>query len=115
MSPAIYVLIAYWCFGAWMFTLGQKPVGSQDEKKGAHVITVMPAKGMNRSDYDHLYQVFHKKTAALSLFMGVYCILVQGVFPVIAGSLVFFGYLNLYKFRTEQKLEELGGGKHVKS
>ncbi len=113
MSPTIYVLVAYWCFGAWMFTLGKKPAGSHNEKKGAHVITVMPVKGMDQSSYDVLYKTFHKKTAVLSILMGIFCIFVQGVFPVIAGSLVFFGYLNLYKFRTEQKLEELVGGKRV--
>ncbi len=111
MGPEYIVLAAYWLFGIWMYTMGSGAKNGSFKSEGAHVITVLPSKKTDVQVYGQVYAAFHVRIMMMSFAMGVFCVLARGVFPVVAGSLVFFGYLNLYKYKTEEKLRAVCGGK----
>ena len=107
MKPELIVMVVYWAFGIWIYTIGGKGKRGELKKDGAHVITVFPTKKTDMIQYGNAYEAFHKRIMILSTAMGVFCAFVSGLLPIIFSSLVFFAYLNFYKYKTEEKLNEI--------
>lgn len=106
-------MIAYWAFGVWMNSIGAKGKKGEYKESGAHVLTVFPTKKTDIEAYKAVFQAFHKRVMVLSVVMGILCAVVGGLLPIIFSSLAFFAYLNIYKYKTEEKLTVICGGEKV--
>jgi len=113
LKPEIIVMGVYWLFAFWMYTIATK--GKQNEFKtdSPNVITVFPTNEEHIQPYKKAYVHFHMRIMILSGIMGIACAVVGRLLPLIIGSLVFFAYLNLYKFQVEEKLRLICGGEEL--
>ncbi len=112
MKPAIFVLAAYVVFGIWIYLMGSKGKSGQFKSEGAHILTVFPTKAV-QSEYVDAYVKFHTRVAILSIVMGVFCLIIGRLLPIIFGSLVFFAYLNIYKYKSEEKMQLICEGENL--
>lgn len=113
MRPEFFVLLAYWGFALWMRTLAVQGKQGIYKRDNAHVISIFPETGDHEAQYQKLYVAFHTRVMQLSLAMGIYCLIVRGLLPIIFGSLAFFASLNFYKYSTEEKVRTILGGEGI--
>ena len=112
MKPEFIVMLGYFAFGAWMYSFGMKGKRGVFKSDNAHVISVFPGKGANIEAYKESYVAFHTRLMFASIVMGLVCVFVGRLLPIIFLSLFFFAVLNIYKVKTEEALRVVcEGGK----
>jgi len=113
MRPELIVMLAYFGFGAWMYTFGLKGKRGEYKSENAHVISVFPTKNTDKEAYNSYYAAFHNRLMIASIAMGILCAVVGRLLPIIFLSLFFFAVLNIYKVKTEETLTLLCEGRKV--
>lgn len=113
MKPELIVMLSYFAFGGWMYSFGMKGKRGEFKSENAHVISVFPTTRTDMAAYSAAYVAFHNRLMIASIIMGIVCVLVGRLLPIIFSSLFFFAVLNIYKMKTEESLTALCEGRKV--